>query len=238
MPRTSNSCQKAVMAQAPNRIPTPMVKAPNRTPKPKSTGCRSGHGLRYNISHPHRASQLSPPHRQRAHPFLNIPRPVHLARRTTYPVSRRGGRRWCHLGKNTQQSARHPSGMTGRRVATDYNAALEIRTTAGPSSHVQCVLSGGPYAVWSHMRQVHMVWPPPRQATCPTRTWFGPSGWPFGHRVGGWVIHCPRRFCTRSPNTVESLGPGGDQSGAARRRHAGRSFSNTKMHSPAGVLYQ
>ena len=113
MPRTSNSCQKAVMAQAPNRIPTPMVKAANRTPKPKSTGCRSGHGLRYNISHPHRASQLSPPHRQRAHPFLNIPRPVHLARRTTYPVSRRGGRRWCHLGKNTQ-SARHRSRVTGR----------------------------------------------------------------------------------------------------------------------------
>jgi hypothetical protein len=27
---------------------------------------------------------------------------------------------------------------------------LEIRTVAGPSRHVQCVLSGGPYTVWSH----------------------------------------------------------------------------------------
>jgi hypothetical protein len=96
-----------------------MVKAANRTPKPKSTGWRSGHGLRNNVSHPHRASQLSPPHRQRAHPFLNIPRPVHLARRTTHPVSWRGGRRWCHLGKNTQQSARLPSRMTGRRGEQD-----------------------------------------------------------------------------------------------------------------------
>ena len=43
---------------------------------------------------------------------------------------------------------------------------FEIRTVAGPSSVVQWVLSGGPYTVWSHVRQVQVVWPPPwpRQA--------------------------------------------------------------------------
>ena len=47
-------------------------------------------------------------------------------------------------------SARHPSTMTGREMATTatlYIAAFEMRTTAGPSSVVQCVLSGGPYTV-------------------------------------------------------------------------------------------
>jgi hypothetical protein len=31
-----------------------------------------------------------------------------------------------------------------------------MRTVAGPSSAVQCVLSGGPYTVWSHVRQVQV----------------------------------------------------------------------------------
>ena len=36
---------------------------------------------------------------------------------------------------------------------------IVIRTAAGPSNAVQCVLSGGPYTVWSHMRQAQVVWP-------------------------------------------------------------------------------
>jgi hypothetical protein len=39
--------------------------------------------------------------------------------------------------------------------------ALEIRTTAGPSSAVQCVLSGGPYTTASQVRQCQLVCPPP-----------------------------------------------------------------------------
>jgi len=60
-----------------------------------------------------------------------------------------------------------------------------MRTLAGPSSAVQCVLSGGPYTTASQVRQCQLVCPPPpwpRHATWPTRTWFAPSGWPFGHR--------------------------------------------------------
>lgn len=38
---------------------------------------------------------------------------------------------------------------------------VEMRTVAGPASVVQWVLSGGPYTVWSHVRQVHVVCPPP-----------------------------------------------------------------------------
>jgi len=35
----------------------------------------------------------------------------------------------------------------GAAGGDDYNAAFEMRTTAGPSSVEQCVLSGGPYTV-------------------------------------------------------------------------------------------
>jgi hypothetical protein len=38
---------------------------------------------------------------------------------------------------------------------------LEMRKAAGPSRQVQCVLSGGPYTVSSHVWHVHVVWPPP-----------------------------------------------------------------------------
>src|SRR6478735_12342287 len=72
-----------------------------------------------------------------------------------------------------------------------------MRTVAGPSSAAQCVLSGGPYTVSSHVRQVQVVWPPPwpRQATCPTRTCPAPSWWPLGQRAsrGRPTIHCRRR---------------------------------------------
>ena len=39
--------------------------------------------------------------------------------------------------------------------------AVEIRTTAGPSRHVQWVLRSGPYTVASQVRQVQVVCPPP-----------------------------------------------------------------------------
>ena len=39
------------------------------------------------------------------------------------------------------------SPLTGRRVGQACNAALEIRTVAGPSRVVHCVFSGGPYTV-------------------------------------------------------------------------------------------
>jgi len=77
---------------------------------------------------------------------------------------------------------------------------FEMRTTAGPSRHVQWVLSGGPYTVWSHVRHVQVVCPPPwpRQASrWPTSTSPGPSWCPLGHRVGGWVIHFPAVVCTK-----------------------------------------
>jgi hypothetical protein len=35
--------------------------------------------------------------------------------------------------------------------------AFEMRTVANPSRVVQCVLSGGPYTVAAHLRQVHVV---------------------------------------------------------------------------------
>jgi hypothetical protein len=38
---------------------------------------------------------------------------------------------------------------------------LEMRGTAGPSSVVQCVLSGGPYTVSSHGQHFQVVWPLP-----------------------------------------------------------------------------
>jgi hypothetical protein len=38
------------------------------------------------------------------------------------------------------------------------------------------------------------------------RTWFEPSWCPFGHRVGGWVIHFPAMVGTKSPSTATILG--------------------------------
>jgi hypothetical protein len=140
--------------------------------------------------------------------------------------------------------------MLGELVQTTNGKWITHPPTRCPNGHTlgagqvlvghQPCLAAARYTVWSHVRHVHVVWPPPwpRHAWWRTSTWPAPRGCPFWQRVGGWVIHFPLVVCTRSPNTVESLGPGGDQSGAARRRHAGRSFSNTKMHSPAGVLYQ
>jgi hypothetical protein len=36
------------------------------------------------------------------------------------------------------------------------------------------------------------LWPACRQAWWPMSTWPAASGWPLGHRVGGWVIYSPR----------------------------------------------
>jgi hypothetical protein len=44
-----------------------------------------------------------------------------------------------------QESARHPWGIYVK---------LDRRTTAGPSRHVQWVLRGGLYTVWSHVADV------------------------------------------------------------------------------------
>jgi len=47
---------------------------------------------------------------------------------------------------------------------------VDSRTGAGPSNVVQWLLSGGPYTVWSHLRHVQVMCPPPwpRQAWWPT----------------------------------------------------------------------
>jgi hypothetical protein len=53
-----------------------------------------------------------------------------------------------HRAKRTNLgriATRHPSRIDGLTGGDDYNAALEIRTTAGPSSAVQWVFIGGPY---------------------------------------------------------------------------------------------
>jgi hypothetical protein len=95
----------------------------------------------------------------------------------------------------------------GQRVL--QSRVVEIRTLTGPSSAVQWVLSGGPYTTASQFRQRQLMCPPPpcpRQATCPTRTWPGPSGCPIGHRDGGRVIHRPSVVCTRSPSTIRAYG--------------------------------
>ena len=42
-------------------------------------------------------------------------------------------------------ATREDDGPTG---LGDYNGALEMRTVAGPSRHVQWTLSGGPCTVW------------------------------------------------------------------------------------------
>jgi hypothetical protein len=64
-----------------------------------------------------------------------------------------------------------PQRNAGILVAEHPRHRKDIR--AGPSSVVQCLLSGGPYTTAPLVRQCQLVWPPPpcpRQATCPTRT--------------------------------------------------------------------
>jgi hypothetical protein len=68
---------------------------------------------------------------------------------------------------------------------------VEIRTVAGPSSVVQCVLSGGPYTVSSHVRHVQLGCDH-RHARgtldAPRGPSPGPRVCPLGRRVGGWAI--------------------------------------------------
>ena len=75
---------------------------------------------------------------------------------------------------------------------------VEIRTVAGPSSARQCVLSGGPYTVSSRVR--HCCARFRAQASLVTH-WdgAGPRGCPYGHRVGGCVVHSPLVVCTTRP---------------------------------------
>jgi len=42
-------------------------------------------------------------------------------------------------------------------------------------------------------------------ARCTRPTTGGPRLWPFGHRLGGCVIHFPAVVCTNSPSTCTSL---------------------------------
>ena len=44
-----------------------------------------------------------------------------------------------------------------------------------------------------------------RRARCTRPTTGGPRLWPFGHRLGGCVIHFPAVVCTNSPSTCTSL---------------------------------
>jgi hypothetical protein len=68
------------------------------------------------------------------------------------------------MAETKESNARHPNGSS--RAFRRQSLAVEIRTVAGPSSVVQCVLSAGPYTVASQVRHVQVVWPPPwpRQA--------------------------------------------------------------------------
>jgi hypothetical protein len=44
-------------------------------------------------------------------------------------------------------------------LGTCWAHRFEIRTAAGASTTEQCVFSGGPYTVESHVRHVQVVWP-------------------------------------------------------------------------------
>jgi len=61
-----------------------------------------------------------------------------------------------HRAKRT-----HVGRIAIRTGGDDYNAAFDIRTTAGPSRVWQWVLMGGPYTVCSHVRHIQVVCPPP-----------------------------------------------------------------------------
>ena len=109
-----DSCQSAVMAQAPNRIPTPMVKAETEPRNPKVRGA-----AQTTVCGTTSVTPIDPanyPRRTGSERtlFSTSPDPYILAPQTTYPVSRRGGRRCADFGKTADRSARHPSRMTGR----------------------------------------------------------------------------------------------------------------------------
>lgn len=84
--------------------------------------------------------------------------------------------------------------VPGRGYSKPLSRRVEIRTDAGPSSAVQCLLSGGPYTTESQVRQCLEVCPPPpwpRQTTWPTRTWFGFEGMTVG--ATGWALQSADR---------------------------------------------
>ena len=58
-------------------------------------------------------------------------------------------------------SAAAPRQDDGPTGGQDYNAALDIRTIAGPSSVVQWVFIAGPNTVSSQVQHIHVVCPPP-----------------------------------------------------------------------------
>ena len=65
----------------------------------------------------------------------------------------------------SRQSLSYSPGTRGSRL--ELASQFQIRAVAGPASALQSVLSGGPYTVWSYVRHVQVVWPPPR----PRQAW-------------------------------------------------------------------
>ena len=98
------------------------------------------------------------------------------------------------------KAARPPWGSTWRRFAAWKDAPSLARRAP-----LQCVLSGGPYTVWSRVRHVQAVWPPP-----------GPRhAWTHQHRAGSedvpvgaavrWVSDPLFRSRIRSPTAAIGL---------------------------------
>jgi len=61
-----------------------------------------------------------------------------------------------------------------------------------------------PHSVWSRVRRVRVVWPPPwpRHTWSPTSAWPGPRLCPLWQHVRGWAIHFPAVVGTSSPSTT------------------------------------
>jgi hypothetical protein len=80
------------------------------------------------------------------------------------------------------------------------SVVVQMRTVAGPSRHVQCVLRGGPHTATSHCRRVHVVSAAVAEARLIAHQHLtGRSRCPFGQCVGGCAIHRPVVDCTTSP---------------------------------------
>jgi hypothetical protein len=67
---------------------------------------------------------------------------------------------WADLLRDAKRRGiRAARNLIGHARLRSSSHTLERRTTAGPSSALQCVLSGPPYSVSSHVRHVQVVWP-------------------------------------------------------------------------------
>jgi hypothetical protein len=88
--------------------------------------------------------------------------------------------------------------LTPTRAKSVQCRLVEIRTVAGPSSARQCVLSGGPYTVSSHVRHCCARLRAQSKPADPLGRRRA-EGCPYGHRVGGCVVHSPLVVCTTRP---------------------------------------